>query len=279
MPYSAEISRANPTCFIFIIDQSGSMGDSFGLEAGTGSKADFVADVVNRTLHGLVIRCTKTEEIRSYYHLSIIGYGGSVQSALSGSLGTKQMVPISEVAENPARLEIRTKKVPDGAGGLVEQQVRFPIWVDPRSDGGTPMCEALRQAKRLIEQWVSEHRNGFPPTVLHLTDGESTDGDPTSLGKEVLSLSTSDGPVLVFNCHVSSRAALKLEYPGDNVTLPDDFARTLFNISSVLPDGFKKAADQIGVRVSEGSRGFVFNGDPASVVQFFEIGTRPANLR
>ena len=28
MPYSAEISRSNPTCFLFLIDQSGSMGDA-----------------------------------------------------------------------------------------------------------------------------------------------------------------------------------------------------------------------------------------------------------
>ena len=107
------------------------------------------------------------------------------------------------------------------------------------------MCEALRQAKRLIEQWVSEHRNGFPPTVLHLTDGESTDGDPVQIGKEILSLSTSDGPVLVFNCHVSSHASSKLEYPSDQSSLPDEFARTLFNISSTLPEGFRKAAEQI----------------------------------
>lgn len=126
---------------------------------------------------------------------------------------------------------------------------------------------------------VSEHRNGFPPTVLHLTDGESTDGDPTPIGKEILSLSTSDGVVLMLNCHVSSHASSKLEYPSDGASLPDDFAKTLFNISSPLPESFRKAAQQIGVKVSEGSRGFVFNGDPTSVVQFFEIGTRPANLR
>jgi len=30
MPYSAEISRTNPTCFVFVLDHSGSMGDVFG---------------------------------------------------------------------------------------------------------------------------------------------------------------------------------------------------------------------------------------------------------
>ncbi len=30
MTYTAEISRQNPACFIFLIDQSGSMNDLFG---------------------------------------------------------------------------------------------------------------------------------------------------------------------------------------------------------------------------------------------------------
>jgi hypothetical protein len=79
MPYTAEISRGNPTCFIFLLDQSGSMADTFGGELAQ-RKADFVADVVNRTLHDLVIRCTRTEEIRNYYNISIIGYGSSVEA-------------------------------------------------------------------------------------------------------------------------------------------------------------------------------------------------------
>ena len=278
MAYTAEISRGNPTCFVFLLDQSRSMEDPFGSET-TQRKADFVADVVNRTLHDLVIRCTRTEEIRNYYFVSVIGYGGNVGPALVGGLAGKNLVPISEVAEMPARLENRTKKVPDGAGGLVETQVRFPIWIDPVSNGATPMCQAFSVVRDLVDQWLSEHKNGFPPTVLHLTDGESSDGDPSSVAREILSRRTSDGEALFFNCHVSSRHSVKIEYPKDEPGLPDDFAKMLFNISSVLPAPFIRAGGEIGIGVVEGSRGFVFNGDPVSVAQFFDIGTRPANLR
>jgi hypothetical protein len=142
MPFTAEISRSNPTCFIFLLDQSGSMSEGFG-EGGI-RKADFVADVVNRTLHDLVIRCTRMEEIRSYYHISIIGYGASVGPAFSGSLSGRTHVPVGEVADLPARLENRTKKVPDGAGGLVEQQVRFPVWMDPYVERRNPDVRCLR---------------------------------------------------------------------------------------------------------------------------------------
>ncbi len=83
MAYGAEISRGNPTCFIFLLDQSGSMADPFG--GDYVRKADYVADAVNRTLHDLVIRCTKTEEVRHYYDIGVIGYGGKVNSVLGGS--------------------------------------------------------------------------------------------------------------------------------------------------------------------------------------------------
>lgn len=280
MAYNAEISRANPTCFIFVLDQSGSMADAFG---GGGEfnirKADFLSDVANRTLYNLIIRCTHTEEVRNHYHVAVIGYGGKVGSAFAGSLAGRDMVPISEVADNPARVEARNKKVPDGAGGLVEQRINFPIWIDPQANGGTPMCGALQRVKDILDKWLAEHRTGFPPTVLHITDGESTDGNPSEVGRSILSLTTSDGNVLVFNCHISSERSAKIEYPTTPDILPNEYARTLFNISSLLPEPLRRAAEQIGLPLKEDSRGFVFNADAASMVQFFDIGTRPAQLR
>lgn len=255
------------------------MSDLFGTESAV-RKADFVADVVNRTLHDLVIRCTRVEEVRNYYHVAIIGYGGAVGPVFGGSLSGRTLIPISEVAEMPARLEDRTKKVPDGAGGLVDTKVRFPVWMDSVANGVTPMCQAFGFVRDLVDQWLLEHKNGFPPTLIHLTDGESTDGNPSPIGREILSRRTNDGEVLFFNCHVSSRHSLKIQYPSSDSQLPDEFAKMLFNISSQLPESFRRAAREIGVSTGgEGARGFVFNGDPVSVAQFFDIGTRPANLR
>ena len=56
--YSAEISRANPTCFVFLIDQSASMQDEIGNAQGQ-RKCDVVADAVNRLLSELTIKCAK----------------------------------------------------------------------------------------------------------------------------------------------------------------------------------------------------------------------------
>jgi len=281
MSYSAEISRANPACLVFLLDQSGSMNDPFGGGEGPAlRKADFLADVVNRTLHDLVIRCTKAEAIRDYFHVAVIGYGkhgGGVEPALGGALAGKTVVKVSEIGEQPMRLEERKKKVPDGAGGLVEQTVRFPVWMDPVSENGTPMCAALQQAHAVVSQWVSDHPNGFPPIVLHITDGESGDGDPAAAGNALLELATSDGNALLFNCHLSSQKGAKSEFPASVEGVADPFAKTLFAISSPFPQGFVSAAREMGVPVQDGARGFVFNADATSLVQFFDIGTRPAN--
>lgn len=271
MPYTAQISRANPTLIVLLLDQSGSMADPFGGDQDV-RKAEFVSGVVNHTLHDLVIRCTKTEEVRDYYHVSVVGYGRTVGPALGGALASRAVVPVSQVADNPARIETGFKRVADGAGGFFEVPVRYPVWLYPHADGGTPMRRALEVVRGVVAQWCEARPRGFPPTVLHLTDGESSDGDPVELAREVMALGTEDGAALLFNCHVSSRRASKVEYPADDAGL-DPFARTLFEMSSPVPDNFLGAAQQLGVRAAPGSRGFVFNADPSSVVQFYEIGT------
>jgi len=272
MAYKAQITRANPTLIVFLLDQSGSMADPFGGEQGT-RKADFVAGTVNHALHDLVIRCTKTEEVRDYYHVAVVGYGRGVGAGLGGALSGLEVAPVSAVADNPARIESGFRRVPDGVGGFVEMPVRYPVWVRPQADGGTPMCRALTRTREILDSWLSAHPRGFPPTVLHLTDGESSDGDPFDVGSQITSLGTDDGRVLLFNCHVSASRARKVEYPVEESQCPDGFARTLFRISSLLPENFLAAAQQLGVPASHGSRGFVFNADPSSVVQFYEIGT------
>ncbi|MEM3486403.1 MAG: hypothetical protein QXI12_12375 [Candidatus Methanomethyliaceae archaeon] len=280
MPYQAEISRANPSCFLFLIDQSGSMSDLWGGSEGGESKADGLAVIINRLLQNLVIKCAKSEGVRDYYHVGVIGYGMSVGPAFSGALAGRKLIPISEIANSPARIEERTKKVSDGAGGLVDQTIKFPVWFDPVASGGTPMCAALNLAKEIVQDWIAEHPSCFPPIVINITDGEATDGNPIGPANEIRGLTTSDGNVLLFNIHLSSIRVTPIEFPSNEEPLPDAFARLLFNMSSVLPPHLQNAAKQDGYdKITEASRGFVFNADIVAVIRFLEIGTRPSNLR
>ncbi|MEU5694460.1 vWA domain-containing protein [Actinosynnema sp. NPDC020468] len=278
MSYAAEISRANPACFVFLVDQSASMNDPIGGEIPQ-RKADVVADAINRLLTELSVKCAKEEGVRDYFHVAVIGYGHAVGSAYTGALSGRDLVPLSEVADKPARVEERLKKVPDGAGGLVETTTSFPVWVDPVSNGATPMCRALAYADSLVSQWLVEHPAGFPPIVLNLTDGESTDGDPASAASAIATQVSTDGAALLFNLHVSAAGASPTTFPDSDAALPDAYSRTLFDMSSPLPPHMRSYALQQGFKVGDATRGFVYNADIASVVQFLDIGTRATDLR
>jgi hypothetical protein len=280
MAYSAEISRNSPGCFLFLIDRSGSMADPFGNPEVQRSKAQGVSDAINRLLQNLVIKCAKSEGVRDYYEVGVIGYGNTVTPALGGELAGKELVPISELANRPARIEERSRKVDDGAGGLVEQKVKFPIWLDPVADGGTPMTEAFREANRIIAQWLGRHPDSFPPVVIHITDGESTDGDPSAEMRKLTSQASTDGNVLLFNLHLSGKNIPPISFPDNEELLPDEFARMLFETASPMTDFMRNVAkEEYGHELSEESRCFVLNGDLVLVITALEIGTRPSNLR
>src|SRR5260370_29892585 len=101
MSYQAEISREHPTCLLFVIDQSGSMDEI--TETGR-SKADFVADVLNKTLYTLVTTCSKADGVRNYFDVGVIAYGGTeVVSDFGG--------PLSRGLRRPAHAN-PTKKPP-----------------------------------------------------------------------------------------------------------------------------------------------------------------------
>jgi hypothetical protein len=273
MAYQAEISRENPTCILFVIDQSGSMDEI--TEAGR-SKAAFVADVLNKTLYTLITTCSKSDGVRNYFDVGVIAYAGSqVGSGFGGALSGEIVHPIHAISENTLRVEERKKKVDDGAGGIVELKTKFPIWFDPKSQGGTPMRAALRKTMETVFGWCEQHPGSYPPTILHVTDGQSTDGAPEEMADGLRQISTKDGPALLFNLHVNTGAGLEIVFPTSESNLNDDYSRMLFRMSSPLPAHLAKFAGDKGYAIADGSRGFIFNGDPQCVVDFFEIGTRP----
>ena len=234
MPYTAEISRANPSCFVFLIDQSGSMVDGIGGTEGR-RKCDSVADAINRLLQNLIIKCARGEGVRNFYDVCVIGYGATVAPAFSGLLAGRDLVPISEVANSPARVEERVRNVDDGSGGSVEQKVKFPIWFEPVARGITPMGTALNMAYELLVSWVPKHNDSYPPIVINITDGEATDSGPVPQAAMLTGLKTDDGNALLLNCHISDHKVDPILFPDSEDNLPDELARILFKVSSPLP--------------------------------------------
>ncbi len=273
MPYSAEISRDNPTCILFVIDQSGSMDEKMV----TGKpKAEFVADVLNKTIYTLITNCTKADGVRNYFDVGVIGYGGNGSGqGLGGALAGDVVHPITALEKSPLRIEDRTRLDDDGAGGVLERKIKFPIWFDATSSGGTPMCAGLTRAAEALVGWCDSHPNNYPPTVLHVTDGASTDGDPENIATAIRQISTSDGECLLFNIHVSTLQGETIQFPNSNSGLADNYAKLLFRMSSVLPAHVSKLAADKGYRMAENAHGFMFNADPKDIANFFDIGTRP----
>lgn len=285
MPYSAEISRRNPTCFVSLIDQSGSMDDPFGNDPNI-RKADGVADAINRLLDTLVDRATKGVEVLDRYYVGIIGYGAQVRFAFGGALQVGDLIPISQIASSPLRIEVRDKMIPDGAGGLTTCQMKFPIWFEPKAEGPTPMAEALELAYQALQSFVATHPKAYPPIVMNLTDGQPTDkegrmtdavlADVEDAARRLRQLATEDGQVLLFNLHISETSGRPILYPNSDARLPDEYARMLFRMSSVLPSPMIAAGQRQfpHLGLTEGARGFVYQADLVSVIQFLDIGTR-----
>ncbi len=283
MVYEAEINRSNPACFIFLLDQSGSMAEGWNGDQNR-KKSDELANIINRLLQNLSIKCAKSDGIRDYFHVGVIGYNNDtanyyIGSAFSNDLSEKNLIPISEIANNPLRIEERKKKIDDGIGGIIEQNIKVPIWIEPVASGGTPMCEAFKYARDIASDWVGEHPMAYPPIIINITDGEANDGDPSRDAEEIKEISSDDGNALLFNVHISSTKSQPVMYPDTEDNLPDPYAQMLFNMSSILPPKMQDSARQHEYIISENSRGYGFNADIISLIEFLDIGTRPSNLR
>ena len=61
--------------------------------------------------------------------------------------------------------------------------------------------------------------------------------------------------------------------------LPDEFARTLFRVSSVLPPSMRDLARNDNMTLGDEARGFAFNADMVELIRFLDIGTRSSTMR
>jgi hypothetical protein len=246
---------------------------------GGKSKAKFLSDVLNKTLMQLIPRCTRADGVRNYFDVGVIRYSGSeVGSGFQGALAERILHPISEIEANPLVIEERTKTVDDGAGGMTKQSVKFPVWFEPKCDGGTPMCAAMKKTAEVLVEWCDTHPSSYPPTVIHVTDGESGDGDPEEIADGLKQISTEDGNCLLFNLHVSIQEGQSVLFPSSPDALPDTFSQLLFRMSSMFPPHLISVAQGRDYQADAGSRFFAYKADIKGIVDFFDIGTRAAQL-
>lgn len=281
MPYTQEISRERKACFLFLLDQSFSMEEPLG--NSNRRKCDELVTAINAWLQNMTIRASGDTGIKDWMDIGVLGYRTDQQatpvidSVLQGPLAGRTLVSITDIGASPARIDQVTSYLPDEeTGEMIEMPAEMPVWVDPLCEGGTPMCHILHHSYEILEKWINEHKSSFPPIVINITDGESQDGDPIAYADAVKDLATDDGNVLLFNCHLSMTAADPFMFPSSDEVLPDDLARVLFKMSSVLPETIFNRAVAEGLELQTGARGMAFNADMVALIKFLDMGTRAA---
>jgi len=291
MSYNMNWQSDCPGCLVILLDQSGSMDDAFGgNQLGSGKKkCDQVATVLNGLLNEIISANREISEggirIKPRAEIAVIGYSGSgVGSALASPLDQQTIVTLPELQDNILEVETRMRKEMDDTGNIIEVPVFFPIWVLAKAAGGTPMVAAIQQATEIIRQWAYDHPDNYPPVVVNVTDGEATDvadaNNPVELiaaADALKSVATRDGNALLFNCHITDKASIEIQFPGSEALLPNDrIARSLFAISSPVPEsGRQNILATTGTTLAPEARGFIYNGDAGAVRQMFVYLTKP----
>ncbi|MFT5526600.1 MAG: hypothetical protein ACI9HK_004577 [Pirellulaceae bacterium] len=246
-------------------------------------KSQGLSEAVNAWLHNMAIRASGDEGIRDWMDVGVIGYRTDqsatpiIGSTLVGPMAGQPLVSITDIGNHPARIDTTTQLITDPeTGENMEIPFDNPVWVDPVAEGSTPMCHVLHYAHGILSQWIQDHPDSFPPIVVHISDGESQDGDPVPYAAAIQNLATTDGNVLLFNCHLSMTVSTPVLFPPTSDALPDELAHVLFNMSSPLPEVFAKGAMAEGIQVHPGARGMAFNADMVVLVKFLDMGTRAA---
>lgn len=293
MPYTRNWESPRPGCLILLLDQSGSMDDKFGgTQVGAGlKKSEVLALVLNNLLAEFVRANVSGGTIKPRADVAVLGYSGSdVRPALPPPLDAQTFVSLKDLMDNPLRIDAKVKKELDDTGAIIEIPVQVPVWVEPVAADGTPMRAAFQKAQAIASQWTSGHPDNYPPVIINITDGMATDVDLSDAQRATLDLTqatqqlrqvrTSDGEALLFNCHITEKSDPEVAFVSSETEVPNDFfARLLFSISSEIPDSARQNIQQVSQQaLPAGARGFIFNGDAASIRQMFTFATVGAQL-
>ena len=267
MAYEKSIGANNPSMILMLVDQSGSMDESF-----SGSdKRTHAAQAVNRVIYEIIQNSQKGDGYSDRCYIGVIGYGENVDLLVGGM--------VSEVNDHPLDIVQIPQKTGDGAGGLVDTILTMGVWVTPKAENGTPMAEAFEMAYGLLENWIANHPDCFPPVVFNISDGMPNDKNKArNNALSIMQLSTSDGNVLFFNAHIQEAPYEQIVLPSDSNYLEEE-AKFLFDISSIIPEVMAKKASAVGFTPKEGARAFVYKASAENLIKLLTFGSTVTGFR
>ncbi len=283
-PYDQKVSRETPACFVFLVDQSGSMGDAWGVDSSK-TKADLVALYLNDNLNNLINISQKTEpDPRHYFDIAVIGYGKNSTHAeiiWEAPLDNEIFVSPAQLRNNPTGIAGEIEREVNVFGSMKKVITPISFWFRPVAKSLTPMGNALDKCSEILETWIAKHPNSLPPIVINITDGEQTDCTNEELlkkAKRLKNLSTMYGNTLFINVHISSDSEDKVIFPQSKSELPQNpQSHLLYEMSSVMPRLFAKriAAEihQQDLRENTSYVGMSFQASVQDLVKSLNIGT------
>lgn len=269
--YDKQWSSANPGLLIILVDQSGSM-----LERMPGvnqSRTEYASMAVNRVIYSIINKSFSGTTPKNRAFISVLGYNHEVREIASDY--------IQALAAKPLHMQKVTKKIPDGAGGLIDIEEEMPIWVEPIDrQGTTNMKGAFELAQQIIEKWISARPDSPAPVIINISDGvpywsnknvDECMDETAEVVRKVSQLSTSDGNVLIFNACIGD--GVKTVFPATESEVYDEEGKFLFRISSVIPEGYEEAALKQELPLKDGAKGCISGADAVDLIKLIDFGS------
>lgn len=263
--YSQEITRQHRTAFILALDRSGSMQESVRFGKKVMSKAEAVSIIANALITELIDRCRRTDSLRNYYDVAVVGYSNDNIEMLLGRDGMLSIDDLSRIS--PRRRTLSNEEQLSEQNSAIFQH-SLDEWFTPHAEGNTPMYEAMLRVRDLAKEWCekSENRQSFPPVVINITDGEASDCDDNELRdicEQIKRIATDDGNVLLINIHISTDSTLPA------IIFP------MAECSSIMPSAFDGAICEMkGRGATPPFFGMGYNASIIELLSMVNIGSR-----
>ncbi len=268
-------SSATPGLLIILVDQSGSMMKPYD---GNDNRSQFAAKAVNRVINTIIQKNFDGKQPKNRCFITVIGYDSEVKKLASGFL--------QKLEANPLRIDEVTKKVPDGAGGLVEIKSKMPVWIEPiDKDRWTNMTGAFQMAKDTVEAWMADKPENPAPVIINISDGRpyydhrdisECVNETIEVVNAIKAIDTNDGKIQIFNAMLGDGP--KVIFPKSEDDLTTDEARFLYQISTEIPDAYRGAAEKNELAYDEGARGAIYNADAEHLIKLIDFGSSKGTL-
>ena len=203
-------------CVVFLLDESRSQ--EARVAEGTRTKAESFATALN----SLLAQLTGEPVI----DVAIVGCRAGGEDDLAGlrwagPLTGRRFVPSDELADRPAAVENRVRKVP-GPGGMGvtrEETVRFPVWYVPSLGDAAPASSAAALVRALVDEWLAAAPRQAPPLVMSfLADAPA---EPWTNSFSAIAGPDPTRAPLVFHAHLGTLARVPATlYPSSDLHLP-----------------------------------------------------------